>query len=471
MYKIEKLLVFFRPYLRLFFMTNISDRSSEGLQPLKPVVAKFGGTSMAQPEQVLGVIEGYVPEGSVVIPSAPGAMDDQPKVTDLLEQVAQGHREFIGEATLRMSDYADRLGLLASGRHIDNFRENISESTMRDYILSRGEHYTGLMLAQTLDVPFIKGDSFLGFERNGRVDRPWTREAIQGIFPNIGSSAVAGAYYGISRFSGGIKTFSRGGSDRTGAILAATLERPYYNWTDKDGVSSADPDQVKGIVPIRQITRSEMREMAVGGAVIIHPEALVDLNGSEVTTYIRDTFDLAQPGTEVVLSRQSSAGETVIGLAFRDDIVMVSFTKIGMNEAEGYESRLASLFAAHGVSLEITNTSVDTLSFGFHTKEIKDPEEVLEKVIKEASANSSSRPDRIKVENFAAIYIVGQSLRLQPQIHSAVTLATRQALAEAGIFSKEFGAHDGDSVGLLVPPPVMDRAVQLVHDTLITATA
>jgi aspartate kinase len=398
-------------------------------------VAKFGGTSLADATQILKVkqIIDADPERRYVVPSAPGKRSkaDQ-KVTDLLyllhEQAKQGLK--IDEV---FSIIADRFnGIVADLKlkldltpHLSDIRRRIQAGSSADYAASRGEYLNGIILAELLGYEFVDARDIIHFDSTGRYDNELTVESA-GQRLRKHKKAVIPGFYG-SMPDGTIKTFSRGGSDISGAIVARAVGADVYeNWTDVSGLLSADPRIVENPATIDELSYRELRELAYMGATVLHDEAIFPVREAGIPVNIRNTNDPSHPGTMIVAETSpiSNAG-AVTGIAGRKDFTVIAIEKALMNAERGYGRRLLEVLEVHGVSFEHMPSGIDTISVVISDAQLKGK---LKKVIEDIRV--VCKPDAVEVfPNMAVIATVGRGMAHTPGM--AAKLFT--ALADARI--------------------------------------
>ena len=339
-------------------------------------VAKFGGSSLAAAAQFDKVrrIVGDDPQRRYVVPSAPGKRhaDDQ-KITDMLylchEHARQGlpFGEVFALLAERYRAIVAELGLsLDMQRHLDEAAEGIKaharDNARPDFAASRGEYLNGLILAELLDCPFIDAAELIFFNKRGRLDQDATYRTVAQRLARIERAVIPG-FYGRGR-DGDIRTFSRGGSDVTGAVIARGVGAALYeNWTDVSGLLMADPRIVDSPSTIDTITYRELRELAYMGATVLHDEAIFPVRDAGIPVNIRNTNDPAAPGTMIVPEAAPIAHSgTITGIAGRKDFTVIAIEKALMNAEVGFARRVLSVLERHDVSIEHMPSGIDTLS-------------------------------------------------------------------------------------------------------------
>ena len=394
-------------------------------------VAKFGGTSVAtalQLRKVKAIVDAD-PARRFIVPSAPGKADSKDtKVTDLLyltqQLAAQGQplgTVWDGIAGRFLGIVAD-LGLDLDLRPVlDEVKARIEGGANADYAASRGEAVHGRVLAALLGAEYVDAAEVVLFDRAGRLD-PRTYQLIAARCAGPGRYVIPG-FYGRDPH-GEIKTFSRGGSDVTGAIVANALDVALYeNWTDVSGVLMTDPRVVAEAKPIVEITYRELRELSYMGASVLHEEAVFPVRAKGIPINIRNTNLPQDPGTMIVAERDAGH-QVVVGIAGTKGFTVVHLEKALMNAEVGFGRRVLDVFARLGISYEHTPTGIDTMSVVVADKQLGNR---LDEVVEDLQAEL--KPDSLKVARMALIATVGQGM------NHAVGTAARlfAALAKARV--------------------------------------
>ena len=382
---------------------------------MSEIVAKFGGTSMAQPEIVADIVLSDTDRRYIVV-SAPGRTEESGlKVTDLLIKYGQ---EIIKKAeTSELHDViVDRFDLAFSA--IDTtkkskLRDKLSGLlSMRvgtpEYYASLGERVSAEYFAEMIDGEFV--DSPIRF-KNGVIDRQATRQSILTVDKNIRENTnrplIIPGFYGYEP-NATIQLLGRGGSDRTAVILSETLNLDNENWTDVDGVFNADPREIKDAKVIPVLTRAEVREGAHGGSGVLQGDCIVDANGTDFAITLRNTFNLSADGTRILASRMVDPNRPVVAVSSRD-LSEVHITDLGMADSAGYLGRILHEAGALGLSAEHFPVAQDsttiTFSRGSSSEDIRCFASAVEK-------NLLSKYGEITVdEDKAVVYVVGEALR------------------------------------------------------------
>jgi aspartate kinase len=400
-------------------------------------VAKFGGTSVAtaaQLRKVQAIIDAD-PARRVIVPSAPGkAHARDTKVTDLLylcHQLAhkgQAFDQVWDPIAARFTGMVAELGItLDLGETLREARNRIAAGTSADYAASRGEAIHGRLLAALLGATYIDAAEVVSFDRAGRLDRR-TFAAIAARCHGLDRVVIPG-FYGADP-AGEVKTFSRGGSDVTGAIVANALDATLYeNWTDVSGVLMTDPRVVAEAKPIIEITYRELRELSYMGASVLHEEAVFPVREKGIPINIRNTNRPEDRGTMIVAERDAGT-QVVVGIAGTKGFTVIQIEKAMMNTEVGFGRRVLDAFERLAISYEHTPTGIDTLSVVVADRQLVDSSGAskLDQVLEDLQG--SLKPDTLKVSpGMALIATVGQGM------NHAVGTAARlfSALAKARV--------------------------------------
>ncbi len=402
-------------------------------------VCKFGGTSLADVDQIRKVLQivRADPQRRYIVPSAPGKRSDHDqKVTDLL-YLCHAHAQqqipfddVFKLITDRFEQIAAGLGLdLDLGSQLEQVKHRIADEAANDgspdYAASRGEYFSGLILAELLGYEFVDPAELIFFDPHGRLDEQRTYSTVA---QRLGATqqAVVPGFYG-STPDGRIKTFSRGGTDITGAIVARGVGAGLYeNWTDVPGLLMTDPCVVENPRTIDVITYRELRELAYMGATILHDEAIFPVKQAGIRVQIRNTNRPDDPGTLIVSETAPIAhAGTISGIAGRKDFTVIALEKALMNAQVGFGRRLLSVFEDHGVSYEHTPSGIDTMSVVVADAQL---EGKLDKVLE--AIRVECEPDSLEIyPNMALIATVGRGMAYPPGIAARVF----DALANAGV--------------------------------------
>lgn len=379
-------------------------------------VAKFGGTSLADATQFIKVRDIIMsdPERVYVVPSAPGKRyKEDTKVTDMLytchRLVKEGKpfEELFAKVTARYNEIIKELGLeMDLTSHYQYIKWQIGDAASADYVASRGEFLCGMILAKYLEYDYIDAAEVIFFHENGELNTARTYEAIRNRLQSHKKAIIPG-FYG-SRPFGGIKTFSRGGSDITGAIVARAVEAEVYeNWTDVSGFLMADPRLVKNAYKMEYVTYRELRELSYMGAGVLHEDSIFPVRQAGIPINVRNTFMPAEPGTMIVPELPAKSRKYVIaGVAGKKGFTVISMEKDKMNVELGFARRVLSVLEEHGISIEHMPTGIDTLCVVVSDTQLNGKLDSVIEGIKE-----HAMPSRIEVqENMALVATVGEGM-------------------------------------------------------------
>lgn len=392
-------------------------------------VAKFGGSSVANASQMMKVfnIVKKDPKRKFVITSAPGKRNkEDSKITDLL-YLCREHVQKSVPFDQVFEIISDRYEEIVRDLNLDfsikpyltEIKENISKGANTDYVASRGEYLNGLILSQLLRFKFLDPKDMIYFNQNNNLDVEKTYKTIRETLIGVENAVIPG-FYGAS-FDGKIKTFSRGGSDVTGAIIAKAVNAEIYeNWTDVSGFLMADPRIVNNPKPIEKITYRELRELSYMGANVLHDEAVFPVREACIPINIKNTNDPDHKGTIIVenYSDNLKVGK-ITGIAGTKNFTVLAIHKDLMNGHIGFIRKILSILEKYEISIEHLPSGIDTLSIVIQDCQLKGK---LDKVIEEI--NQECEPNSINVfSNMAIIATVGYGMAESPGISAKVFTA------------------------------------------------
>lgn len=379
-------------------------------------VVKFGGSSLASAEQFkkVGNIISSDESRKFVIPSAPGKrFSEDIKVTDMLYscyKAAIREKNFVGqldEIKARYEEIINGLNLtLSLDKDFDVIRENFSRKIGRDYAASRGEYLNGKIMAAYLEFEFVDATEVIRFDENGLFDETATNELLSERLKDSKGAVIPG-FYGAKE-DGTVVTFSRGGSDVTGSLVALAVEADLYeNWTDVSGFLIADPRIVKNPKSIETITYKELRELSYMGASVLHEDAIFPVRKAGIPINIRNTNAPEDKGTLIVEGTCRQPKYTITGIAGTDGFASITIEKAMMNSQVGFCRKVLEIFEKNGISIEHMPSGIDTMTIFAHKDEFEEKEQ---KVISEI--HKAVQPDHIELESdLALIAIVGRGMR------------------------------------------------------------
>ncbi len=379
-------------------------------------VVKFGGSSLASAQQFkkVGDIIRSDEARKYVVPSAPGKrFDGDTKVTDMLYQcyaVAQEGKKFddlLKKIKERYDEIISGLGLsLSLEEEFKVIKEQFKAKAGSDYAASRGEYLNGIIMANYLGYEFIDSATVIFFKEDGTFDADKTNQVLGKRLENVERAVIPG-FYGAYE-NGVVKTFSRGGSDVTGSIVAKAVRADLYeNWTDVSGFLVADPRIIDNPEVIQTITYKELRELSYMGATVLHEDAIFPVRKEGIPINIKNTNAPEDPGTMIVESTCKLPKYTITGIAGKKGFVSVNIEKDMMNSEIGFGRRVLQAFEDHGISFEHVPSGIDTMTVFVHQEEFEGKEqEVL------AEIHRLTQPDSIDIEpNLGLIAVVGRGMK------------------------------------------------------------
>ena len=378
-------------------------------------VVKFGGSSLADANQfrkVADIIRSE-PCRRYVVASAPGKRSkDDEKVTDMLfacynrVKDGEGVNDVFEKIEQRYQGIIDELGLhIDMQPDFDNIKSAILSYAGRDYVASRGEYLNSKILAAYLGFDFIDAEKGIYFDESGRLDADRTDAVLSAILSEHEYAVVPG-FYG-SMPNGTIKTFSRGGSDITGSIVARAANADIYeNWTDVSGMLMVDPRCVSDPEPIDFITYRELRELSYMGATVMHEEAIFPVRVSGIPINIRNTNDPSAPGTMIVPQTDRPAKHTITGIAGKKGFSAISIEKDMLKAREGFCRKTLEVLEDNDIRFEHIPSGIDTMTFVVPTAQIADKKDAVTSAIIKTVA-----PDIITInDELALIAVVGRGM-------------------------------------------------------------
>ena len=376
-------------------------------------VVKFGGSSLASAEQFakVGDIIRADESRKYVVPSAPGKRNSKDtKVTDMLYACyakAEAGEEFrvpLMKIKERYDSIINGLGLKVTlDEEFKTISKNFKEKAGADYAASRGEYLNGILMADYLGYEFIDSATVIFFDEEGNLDADKTDKVLAKKLSECEKAVIPG-FYGIGA-DGRVKTFSRGGSDITGSIVAKACHASLYeNWTDVSGCLVADPRIIDNPQPIHVITYRELRELSYMGASVLHEDPV---RKAGIPINIRNTNDPEAEGTLIVESTCQKPEYTITGIAGKKGFVAVSIDKDMMNSEVGFCRKALQAFEENGISIEHMPSGIDTMTVFVHQEEFEGKEQ---QVI--SSIRRLTHPDVIDLEaDLGLIAVVGRGMK------------------------------------------------------------
>jgi aspartate kinase len=397
-------------------------------------VAKFGGSSVADAIQLAKTKDIILadPERRYVVVSAPGKRyNEDNKITDLL-YLLKTHMEHNLPYEQVFQVICDRFTAMALnlGAQVDLTKEfaaiieKMRAGASADYIASRGEYLNAMITAAYLGFDFVDAAVMVHFDENGKFLAEETNESIRNTLKNHEKAVIPG-FYG-SYPDGEIRTFSRGGSDITGSIVARAVGADVYeNWTDVSGFLMADPRIVANPKPISSISYKELRELSYMGASVLHEDAIYPARIANIPINIRNTNIPKDPGTMITASEEGSTGRIITGIAGHKDFTVIAIYKNMLSHEKGFLRRILGILEDYDVQVEHMPSGIDTLSIVISSKALAGKlDDILEEITRKL------QPDTIDVfDNMALVATVGYGMSKR----TGVSARLFKALADAGV--------------------------------------
>ncbi len=440
-------------------------------------VCKFGGSSLADASQIQKAVNIIQSDSSkrYIVPSAPGKRhkEDQ-KITDLLylchEHAKQGLPfddvyHIIADRYLQIaSDLNIHLDVTPLLSDIKRQIIRIAESGgPADYAASRGEYLNAHIIADSLGCPIFDAAEMIYFDKRGRLDEQKTYDSVSESLSDTPQAVIPG-FYGQD-INGQVKTFSRGGSDVTGAIIARGVKADLYeNWTDVSGLLMADPRIVDQPKTIDTITYRELRELSYMGATVLHDEAVFPVRGAGIPVNIRNTNDPEAPGTTIVSEGSdkplSQTAYAITGIAGRRDFTVINVEKAMMNTEIGFGRRLLHVLEVNGISFEHMPSGIDTMSVVIADSQLEGKlDGVLEEIRQEC------HPDAIDIDpDMAVIATVGRGMSRMPGM--AARLFSALAMANINIRMIDQGSSELNII-IGINAHDFEKAVQAIYTAFV----
>ena len=434
-------------------------------------VVKFGGSSLASAEQFkkVGNIIRAEESRRYVIPSAPGKrFSDDVKVTDMLYKcygaAVKGKKftDLLKDIQERYNEIIEGLGLtLSLEKEFEIIRDNFAKKAGRDYAASRGEYLNGIIMANYLGYEFIDAAEVIFFDEEGKFDADKTDEILSERL-NKAERAVIPGFYG-SLPDGTIKTFSRGGSDVTGSIVAKAAKVDLYeNWTDVSGFLIADPRIISNPKSIEAITYKELRELSYMGATVLHEDAIFPVQKEGIPINIRNTNAPEDKGTLIVEATCRHPKYTITGIAGKQGFASITIEKAMMNSEVGFGRKVLQVFEDNHISFEHMPSGIDTMTVFVHQSEF---EETEQKVL--AGIHHAVQPDSIELESdLALIAVVGRGMRATRGTAGRIF----SALAHANVNVKMIDQGSSElNIVIGVRNHDFENAIKAIYDIFVTA--
>ena len=397
-------------------------------------VVKFGGSSMADAGQYRKIRDILLadPDRRVVVVSAAGKRSKSDhKITDLL-YLCYAHTQYgvdcSGVFEMIVSRYREiqrDLGLtLDLEPEFAALKQRLDAKTVtQDELASRGEYFSARLMAAYLGFQFVDAADWVKFKFDGTVDQESSYEALRGLVRGMG--VVIPGFYGLMP-DGRIRTFTRGGSDITGALAAAALDADVYeNWTDVSGILMADPRIVENPQTIPEVTYDELRELSYSGAQVLHEGTIFPVREKNIPLNIRNTNAPDDPGTMIQEKFQldSDPHRFITGITGKKDFTIIAVSKRGMSSQVGVLRKILTVLERHDISVDYVPNGIANVSVVMPTESVASSlYSILGEIQKEVE------PDRLDVhDQIAVVAAVGRKMAFRPGISGQIFAALGQA--------------------------------------------
>lgn len=433
-------------------------------------VVKFGGSSLASATQFakVGNIIQADPERRYVVPSAPGKRNSKDtKVTDMLYAcyaLAEEDQDFEKE----LKKIGERYDAIINGLNLklslkdefDKIRENFKNKVGKEYAASRGEYLNGIIMANYLGYEFVDAAEVIFFHEDGTFNSEKTDKVLSKRLAKIERAVVPG-FYG-AQDDGTVRTFSRGGSDITGSIVAKAVHATVYeNWTDVSGCLIADPRIISNPEPIKVITYRELRELAYMGASVLHEDAIFPVRKAGIPINIKNTNAPEDEGTWIVETTCHQSEYTITGIAGKKGFVAVNIDKDMMNAEVGFGRKVLTAFEENGINFEHMPSGIDTMTVIVHQPEFEGKEQSVV-----SSIHRLAKPDSVELEsNIALIAVVGRGMRATRGTSGRIF----SALAHANVNVKMIDQGSSElNIIIGVSDADFEKAIKAIYDIFVT---
>ena len=338
-------------------------------------------------------------------------------------------------------------------------RSNFREKAGADYAASRGEYLNGIIMAEYLGYTFLDAAKYITFKDDGTFDDVTTQEKLSACLEQVEKAVIPG-FYGAYK-DGRVKTFSRGGSDVTGSIVAKACNADIYeNWTDVSGFMVTDPRIVKNPEIIETITYRELRELAYMGASVLHEDAIFPVRKAGIPINIRNTNAPDDRGTMIVANTCYKPKFAITGIAGRKGFTSISIEKDMMNSEIGFGRRVLSAFEKAGIPFEHMPSGIDTMTVFVNQHEFEEHEQMILSEIRRLC-----EPDLVELEtDLALVAVVGRGMKKNKGIAARVFAA----LAHAGVNIKMIDQGSSE-MNIIVGLESRDfeAAVRAIYDVFV----
>lgn len=436
-------------------------------------VVKFGGSSLADAKQITKAVDIIKSDERrrFVVPSAPGKrFSDDIKVTDMLyscNDLAMENKDIekaFSSIADRYNGIISELGLeLSLDNEFENIKKNISNKAGSEYAASRGEYLNGIIIAKLLGFEFIDAAEVIVFNDDGTFSSEKTQPKLRARLKDVKNAVIPG-FYGADE-KGTVRTFSRGGSDVTGSIIASAVKADVYeNWTDVSGFLVSDPRIVNNPEVISVITYKELRELAYMGASVLHEDAIFPVRTAGTPINIKNTNIPEDPGTMIVSEATEDEYNkyTITGIAGKKGFAAINIEKAMMNSELGFCRKVMSVLEENGISIEHMPSGIDTLSLIFHYSDIEGKEdEVISQIRKAVS------PDHIELEKgIAMLAVVGR--RMRRTRGTAARIFAAMAHARINVKMIDQGSSELNVI-IGIGEADFDEAIRKIYDMFINS--
>ena len=437
-------------------------------------VAKFGGSSLAGAEQfrkVRDIVRADESRRFVVVSAAGKRFKTDHKVTDLLYLVQAhlkygvSHEEILSMIEDRYVEIRDQLGLSFDvEKEFDTLRRWLTPDVSVDELVSRGEYLNARLMAEYLGYRFVDATEVIYFQYDGKIDMEKSCEAIRRAARDAEGLVIPGFYGAMP--NGRIRVMSRGGSDITGAVVAAAVDADVYeNWTDVSGILMADPKIVKNPRPIPRITYSELRELSFMGASVLHEESILPVKEKNIPLNIRNTNEPDNPGTMIMESidaEESDNQRFITGIAGRRNFTVLTIYKKQISTDTRILRETLEMFETLKVEIDHITLDVDSFSLVVPTEQVR---ERIYDII--ADVKRQCKPDSIRMaDNIALIASVGRKMVRNPGICGKIF----QALGENGVNIRMI-AQGAEEISIIVGVENADfeKTIRVLYDGFVNA--
>ena len=435
---------------------------------IKDIVCKFGGTSLASSENIQKVKD-IVLSGKkrFVIVSAPGKRNKEDiKLTDCLiscfnlSKQGEDFSEFFTAFKTRFEGIKQDFNLdINLSDYYDDLYTQIKAHKDYDYIVSRGEFFSAKVISQFFGYEFLDAANFITFAKDGSVELDVTRQKFESLVEK-GKKYVIPGFYGQD-YKGKIKTFSRGGSDVSGAIVAAISDASVYeNWTDVDGFLTADPRLCENPELIDVLSYHELRELSYMGANVLHQDCVRFLRENNIVLNLRNTFNPTCKGSLIMPDSKKIKHKKLTGIAGQKGFTIIHIDKFDINESLGIIERIANIFKKYNISIEHIPTGIDSVSI----------------IVKSYFVNSTNtknllddiynqiKPDKLEImENVALVSVVGSLLKEDRECEKQVFESLFKTNAKIITLNKGAG---GISIIFGIPENEFEKTMQMLYKSL-----